>query len=76
MWRKGLVTRVPATGANRSAARWAYEWIGRTEKPSTAVPVAYKPKENITVTETDNEVTIDFTGFTIVIRPKGPEPTR
>lgn len=78
LWRKGLLTRLPAPRTDRSSARWMYQWKGRTE-PIHAVayePIEYKPKgmlyskPTMEITEEGGVITIELTSMTITIRPK------
>lgn len=86
LWRKGLVTRVPAPKTNNSSARWAYAW--KTEQVHTKISehIEYHAgakkfvdgikqksihgKPGIEITEDDNSVTIELENFTITVRRK------
>ena len=75
MWRRGLIQRwnVPASSTDRS--RYAYSWI--TEKDATAqkitklesVKAEYR-SDNITVTEDNGRIIIDFPKFTVTVQSK------
>lgn len=77
MWRRGLLQRwyAPKDVAQRS--RYAYTWIETEDKGPEPVPsnvslltaVASK-KPNVTVTEGDAEVVLDFKEFTITVKRK------
>jgi hypothetical protein len=78
MWRRGLVQRWYASKDTAQRSRYAYTWMEQVAKAPepverlTVVP-KLKPtpeKPNITVTEDDGSVTLDFKEFTITVKRK------
>jgi hypothetical protein len=82
MWRRGLLQRWFAAQSSTARARYAYTWKEADEgvvtprkladaKASylTAVPTA-KNKPNVTITESDGRVVLDFDQFTITVDRK------
>ena len=74
MWRRGVLDRFPAP-TSRSMARFAYALKGTFSNFDT--PIVYEKsdlpklgKHALSITERDGEVVLDFSQFTIVIKPK------
>lgn len=75
MWRRGLIQRwtTPATGLTK--ARFGYTWKEVSDDALEAKPIlsvvktSYK-KANVTMTEVDDMIVLDFDHFTITIRSK------
>lgn len=76
MWRRGVVQRYYATKNNTQRTRYAYTWKEPPEEEAqptpierlTVVPKTTKP--NVTITETDGSVVLDFPEFTITVKRK------
>lgn len=74
MWRRGVIKRHPSTEA--SGARFAYSWPEETVgEVSAVIPppirlVANTRKPVFTITESDEETTIEFERITLIIRSK------
>jgi len=78
MWRRGLVQRWYASKDTAQRSRYAYTWL--EQAPAAPEPVErltvvpkLKPvpeKPNITVTEDEGSVTLDFKEFTITVKRK------
>lgn len=72
MWRRGVVDRFPAP-PSRSMARYAYALKNKIVEEE---PIRYDntlPKlgrHALSITERDGEVVLDFSQFTIIVRPK------
>ena len=81
MWRRGLLQRYYAPAGSSAKARFAYTWI-ETEEGAEPVPIPSNPverltfvknghtKPNVTITEADDEIVLDFEQFTITIHRK------
>jgi hypothetical protein len=71
MWRRGLLTRYPTTGAGAQMARYAYVWVpqdtGRAAKPELP-PV--RSKTGLVVQEQEDGIMIEFDKFYVFVRPK------
>ncbi len=78
MWRRGLIQRWYASKDTSQRSRYAYTWM--EQKPVAPEPVErltivpkLKPtqeKPNVTVTEDDGSITLDFKEFTITVKRK------
>lgn len=69
MYRRGLVDRYAAHSAN-SMARYAYQWRV-VDTPMPKIVRSSLPNGHaLTITEKDGEVILDFSQFTICIKPK------
>ena len=67
LWRDGDLLRLPAPASETSAARWAYQWKVRGERPQAPVtPVEYKAP----IVYSDEDIVIETAHCTIIIRPK------
>lgn len=87
MWRRGLLQRWTAPRNLNNKARFAYTWKGATtveplpdkssgkvsQMPDLKILKNPLSKPNITVTEGDNEIVLDFADFTLTIRSKKNE---
>ena len=74
LWRKGLVTRLPAGTDSNSRARWAYQWK-KDNRITAQQGVDYAPRiladrPTILITEEGSTITIELPNLFIVIRPK------
>lgn len=76
MWRRGLLQRWDAPATSVSRARYAYSWMSEADKVPEKVARAlhsvassYK-KSNVTITEEDNRIVLDFDKFTLTIQAK------
>ena len=74
MWRKGLVTRLPAPRGENNRARWLYAWKGN-KGPKYLEAVDYAPRvladrPTMLVTEEGNVLTLEFPNLIISIRQK------
>jgi hypothetical protein len=71
MWRRGLVQRWYAAKDTKTRTRYAYTWIDQdtlAPEPVDRLTVVRNPsKPNVTVTESDGSVTLDFKEFTITV---------
>ena len=76
MWRRGVVQRWYASKESSQRSRYAYTWIEQPEEkpePVTRLTVPRRPapeKPNVTVTEDDGSITLDFKEFTITVKRK------
>lgn len=75
MWRRGVLTRYPASGDRTQMARFGYKWSEQEEAPpkplkSVPQPRSLSKKTGVVVTEQDDGVVIEFDKFTVVIKPK------
>ena len=76
MWRRGLVQRWYASKETAQRSRYAYTWIEQAdEKPQAVARLTVPPKPtpekpNVTVTEPDGSITLDFKEFTITVKRK------
>ena len=73
MWRRGLLTRFPATSKSASLARYSYIW----DKKEDARPVESMPspkphtkKTGFIVSEYGDGVMVEFEKFIVLIKPK------
>lgn len=77
MWRRGFVQRWHAPKDSRAKARYAYTWreedTTRTEKiePIAVVNSRVLGKPNVTITEDDGRIILDFPQFTLTVQSKG-----
>lgn len=74
MWRKGVLTRLPAPRGTGSNARWLYAWKGRkTELPSMEQAVDFLDKHmilqrpNVEISEQGKNIKIELAELTITI---------
>ena len=76
MWRRGMLQRwsVPKISTDRS--RYAYTW---QEKPEDTAPQKVRvmnvvntqhKKSNVTITEADDKIILDFDKFTLIVQAK------
>jgi hypothetical protein len=78
MWRKGLLQRWYAPKESRAKARYAYTWKPQdANAPSTQkiealtlVGARYAAKPNVTITEDERSIVLDFPQFTITVQSK------
>ena len=81
MWRRGLIQRWCTTPKDLSQkARFAYTWKGEVEvapMPASSQKIeklniirSNYTKPNVTITEDDNSVVLDFEQFTITVQRK------
>jgi hypothetical protein len=80
LWRKGLVSRLPAPKDGSSAARWAYAWKPKaaTHQASTVTPIDYPgprkgpifSRPSIEITEEGKNIVIDLPSLRITIQTK------
>lgn len=73
MWRRGVLQRYYAANTTQRS-RYAYTWIG-DQTGEKAKPVQYLTqvkggRPNVTVTEQDGKLVLDFNSFTITIESK------
>lgn len=79
MYRRGLLSRIPAPKSINSQAKWAYTW--KDQPTMMAIPSRTTPhlvtksttllqKPNITITEDGGIVVIDLPQLTLTIRTK------
>ncbi len=74
LWRKGVVTRLPATGEGRGKPRWMYQWKGQ-KGPKYLDAVEYTPKiladrPAMLITEEGRDIVLEFENLVITIRQK------
>ena len=75
LWRKGLVTRLPATNVAFSRSRWLYEWKGQKGPKYLDGAIEYAPKvladrPAVLITEEGNVITLEFPNLIIQVRQK------
>lgn len=75
LWRKGLVTRLPAPKESNSKSRWMYEWRGQKGPKIYDHALEYTPKviadrPSVLITEEGNVITLEFPNLLISIRQK------
>ena len=73
MWRKNLVTRLPAPKMTGSRSRWTYEWRG--QKGPKVYGTEYTPnilldRPTLLVTEEGTTITLEFSNLVIVVKQK------
>ncbi len=76
LWRKGQVTRLPATEKQGSRSRWMYEWKGH-KGPRYLDAVEYTPKilldrPAMMITEDGASIILEFKNLVITVRQKLP----
>ncbi len=76
LWRKNLVTRLPAPKDGSSRARWMYEWKGQ-KGPRYLDAVEYTPKiladrPAMLITEEGGNIILEFPNLVITVRQKPP----
>ena len=77
LWRKGLVSRLPAPKDGSSRARWLYEWKGQKGPRYLDGAVEYAPKvlldrPSVLISESGSLITMEFPNLVIQIRQKTP----
>ena len=77
MWRRGLVQRWYAPKDTAQRSRYAYTWMAEVEQEPVPIPnnvslltTVQAKKPNVTITEGDAEIVLDFKEFTITVRRK------
>lgn len=75
MHRRGLLQRWTAPPQLNNKARYAYTWLDNREPAKPVLRVVKererdKPKQNINVTELDDQVVIELADFTVTIKRK------
>lgn len=78
MWRRGLLQRWYAPKDSRAKARYAYTWKNEDVNTPSSVPVdrigvvpgRYASKPNVTITESEHSIILDFPQFTITVQSK------
>ena len=75
LWRKGLVTRVPAAKTDGSRSRWMYEWKGNKGPRLYDHALEYTPRvladrPSVLITEEGLVITMEFQNLVISIRQK------
>jgi hypothetical protein len=74
MWRKGLLQRWYANETTQRA-RYAYTWKGEDKKEPQKIEALHvirseTGKPNVTITEEDKRIVLDFPHFTIIVQSK------
>ena len=74
LWRKNLVTRLPAPKIGDSRSRWLYQWKGQ-KGPKLLDAIDYAPRvladrPTMLVTEEGGVMTLEFPNLIIQIRQK------
>lgn len=74
MWRKGLLTRLPAASEGRTRTRWAYQW---KNKSLPTVGENYTPhfvasRPNVIITEEGKTIHITLPNLVISIKQTKP----
>jgi hypothetical protein len=71
MWRRGVLQRWYAAKNNQTRSRYAYTWLEAEETEPQPIDrltvVRGTKKPNVTVTENDGSVVLDFPEFTITV---------
>jgi hypothetical protein len=75
MWRKNLVTRLPAPKTSNTRSRWMYEWRGNRGPKIYEHALEYTPrvivdKPSVLITEEGNVITLEFPNLLITVRQK------
>ena len=75
LWRKGVVSRLPAPKDGSSRSRWMYEWKGQKGPRYLDGAVEYAPRvladrPAVLITEEGNLITLEFPNLVIQIRQK------
>lgn len=75
MWRRGLLQRWYAPKDSAQRSRYAYTWLEQAEpEPTPIEPLRVIRNEtvklNVTITEDEHKVVLDFKEFTITIQSK------
>lgn len=78
MWRRGLLQRWYAPKESRAKARYAYTWLEENTDPKPAEPITrivsstaqHMSKPQVTITEEEQRVILDFPQFTIIVQRK------
>jgi len=75
LWRKGLVTRLPAPKNENSRSRWLYQWKGQKgpkiyDAAQDYVPRVLADRPSVLITEEGNVITLEFPNLLISIRQK------
>ena len=76
MWRRGLLQRWTAANDLTTRARYAYTWKDSTPQKLDTPAVPLKviqnalSKPNVTITEEDSRIVLDFADFTITVQSK------
>lgn len=77
MWRKGLLTRLPAPREGNSRSRWIYEWKGH-KGPSLYghdyTPKVLADRPTLLITEDGQDMTLETEHLIIIIRQKFKPP--
>jgi len=80
LWRKGLCTRIPSPGGDKSRAKWMYQWKARADDskviPGPVIPgMEYAPKLLIDrpllqITEEGHTIQLTTPHLTILIKTR------
>lgn len=71
MWRRGLLTRYPTTGAGAQMARYGYVWNAREDNASKKPELPpVRSKTGLLIQEREDGVMIEFEKFFVFVRPK------
>lgn len=77
LWRKGVVVRLPASGAD-SRSRWTYAWKGprgaklhaKFEQGAEYTPRVIADRPSVLITEEGSSITIELPNLVLIIRTK------
>ncbi len=75
LWRKGLVTRLPAAGVSIGRSKWMYQWKGNKGPKYLDGALEYAPKiiadrPAMLITEEGNNIILEFQNLVITVRQK------
>lgn len=72
MWRKNLLNKYPASGADGSYVRYAYTWSNKQEEAPRRVPSVSptQSKTKFLIQESEDGVILEFEKFTVTIKQK------